>query len=621
MIKRISRKILGLLLLVSIFFGLFTVLFSTPSNVVSVINTSAETEPFVRNSAYDANFSFEPGAAVGYSSIGIFDEEDNFIRREVEIDKLGFMLNLKNPNFDRTPSSNKDNFLATFVLYQDLGNNNCFPVYEIALLFVDGNFIQMHKQLIYDPAVEFDLIDISPSPVEGVSSDLFIDYRSGEYGIAPKSDDYTVDYIAFGKDGDFFNFAGEDNPYFRFYVKLNSFFSNYFVRFSYEFRHFLRMEWDGPFQQVPVYSTVVGTIDSDTRSVFTVINNIWDAGAFEEEFGIPDSVLYNAAYDIYQSGYVQDVTIEYLQRIANSPFAKKVQSSISVPVHQNSISYSDVIEQIGVEAITPLNSAIRNFEYDAYRDVYVAKYNKNIWLEARAVDGNVLNVFLDCNLSYEDYFLGLKTDDFTNDLYEYCWSRLVEEYPEVISEPGVNGPEDIYGYFGFVPIPNLPELGSVDALFADLFDVGTKTYGQLSIWNYTEILTIEEYNDILANYKYSFLDRFWNTAWNVVSNNQCQAVYYLFYVDDITDTRVVISENGAATPGEADGVLENTAELVVEETGKYLGDVINNATSSIDGLFTSIESTFKSILAVAFGGFIIFAIFFVCKKIQKKDGK
>ena len=569
------------------------------------VTASAEETSFQKGVLEDENFRFEMGAAVKNVS-------------DV-INELGFSLYLKDPKLLDFCDNEKDSVVLSFIVFHDLGEgNNPIPLYEIVCVANGFNLVWMHKVLAFDENVNFEGITFSPKQHYDNGYKDFIDYRTGEE-TPPMADEYTVDFIQTRFHDLPLVFKNNKNPFLRFVVQLNSNFESYFVRFSYRYRNFVRH--DNGFLGIgakDVYSTVAeGSIDSDTRSIFGIIDAINKAGEMSEEFGTEDSPIYQAAMNILKSGYLQEVTVEYLERIKGTPFAKKVQKNVKVPVLNAQISSGDGLKAIGYDALTPLGSTLSHFEKSAETGVYVAKYCKNIWLEARGVDGNTLNVFLDCNLSYEDYFNTLKKDEFGEGLYEWCWSRMVEEYPSLLSEDGLNGPGTVYGYFGLVPIPKLPELGSVDALMANLIDVETETYGKLSIWNYTEILTIEAYDTLLTEYKYSFLDRVWDTAWNLVTNEQCSATYYLFYLDDIATKKIVISENGIATPGENDGVLENTAQLVAKETGELIKDTIEDTTASVGNFFSSIQNTTRAIIVIVATLAILFGGVFVWLKILR----
>lgn len=297
----------------------------------------------------------------------------------------------------------------------------------------------------------------------------------------------------------------------------------------------------------------------------------------------------------------QFIKFEYLQRIDGTPFAHKVQTMIKVPVYaNNTIKLADVKKTLQCERFGVMQSYCRTFEYDRQRNVYKAVYYKSVYLNAKTVDGNSFNYYLDCNLSYDDYF-GCFVDDGIVDsgLYDFYLNRIYDTYPALDDYDA----DDIYGYWGMIVIPKGNDLNQA---WADLFGTATTYSGVLEKFLYTRAISNEEYNKLLNDYQYGFLEILWKNLVGWVGSYE--ADYYMIYCDSQT-FEAYIAENGADDINDNRGAVGNGLKDMVERFKDFFS---GNKTVPI------ILGVLGSVLLLSAVTFLIYKLVVLIKKKNKK---
>ena len=342
---------------------------------------------------------------------------------------------------------------------------------------------------------------------------------------------------SFDNGSPYINYIGENNLYIQ--IETTSVYNYYFVGDL-----FIRAN----------YAQTPYMIISSLVSVHDVLTQINLLSSFENEL---DSSMVEEAYYIVNDSSKRDVIVEYLVRLEDTPFAIKKQSKINVSVINNTIKASDVAKALGYKNMGVMQSYCGDFIYNSQKGIFTTTYQKSIWLSAKTVDGNNVNYFLDCNLSYYDYYYQFVEDGiFSNDLYEYTFNRMQLDYPILSNYK----PHEIYGYFGFISIPNTY---SVNALWEEMFGSNTTFDGILYKYKFTENLKFESYNKLLNDYQYGWLEIAWNDVAGFIDGATWSADYYLFYTD-VETSEAFIAENGADNIEDNDSLIQNDVEDTIE---------------------------------------------------------
>lgn len=289
----------------------------------------------------------------------------------------------------------------------------------------------------------------------------------------------------------------------------------------------------------------------------------------------------------------QYVKFEYLQRIKDTPFAEKVTTFINVPVYENNeIRLADVKKALQCSSFGVMQSTLDKFVYNAKTKTYTAVYLKSVYLNAKTVDGNSKNFYLDCNLSFDEYFSPFVKDDIMEKgCYDVFLNNIRQNYPVVQDIP----PQDLYGYFGFIPIPKERNLNQ---LWSDMFDT-TNYSGVLERFSYEYSLTNQAYKKLLQDYNHSWLEVAWKGFVDLLASGTANATFYLLYVDSQT-TEAFIAENGASDINNNSGLIFNQikdgATNVFNTVKNFFSDKKNIA--AIIGIFIGILLLVGMVLAI-----------------------
>ena len=354
----------------------------------------------------------------------------------------------------------------------------------------------------------------------------------------------------------------------------NSVYDDYTIVFSYKKTRFnvepkFKFKWpwkEGLFNFWTVENETTATVEdkslikSDERNYDYVLKKAIEAGQIvveDQDAEIKDNM------ENILNGEEKTVTVEYLRNIAGTPFAEKVkaQVKIKIPANASTLSAQSVAAALNVPSVDCMLSTCKEFALDNVSGYFVATYAKSVWLSAKTVDGNNLNYFLDCNLSYEEYFGKLAVDDVIDEqLYEYIfYSNIINAYKQL---SGL-APADVYGYFGYIVIP---ETFTYNQAFAEMFGSQPSFDGVVKSFEYKHSLTLSAYNKLLKDYDYSWLERVWNNVWGALT--QCNANHYIIFAD-ATKSESFINENGGTSVNDTDALLKNKFQNVVEIVKNY----------------------------------------------------
>ena len=317
-------------------------------------------------------------------------------------------------------------------------------------------------------------------------------------------------------------------------------------------------------------------ISSDKRSYYNVLYNMNAANALETQFG-EDSEMLEYAQNVLQGEETQ-VTVSYLENIGeNIPFAKKVEKTATVRMWDGAAELNslDVAIGLGLPSVNALISPCEKFTLNETTGVYEAYYYPGVYLESKTTDGNVMQYILNPNVSYADFY-GQFVDDgiITQDLYEFLFAdRILNKYTKM---QGLT-PDKVYGYFGYVLIP---DTFTFDQAFAELFDTQLKFKGVVKAFDYEHSISLASYNKLLEDYDYGWLARIWNDVWGALT--QCNAKHLVIFADT-TETDAFTNMNGSDGIGDTDGLINNTVGSATENVLENVGDFLENPLNGSGG--------------------------------------
>ena len=352
-------------------------------------------------------------------------------------------------------------------------------------------------------------------------------------------------------------------------------------------------------------SEYIGNIKSEYANVVGILNEEQESGALNSK----SSSYKDYAQKILDGYALKDVRVRYLVDLKDTPFAVMTEKKIKIPVYNYGVLVSDVTTALNLDTLILKYASVDSFVYDkdasdkTHDEVYVAQYRDGIQLSAKTTDsGRNNNYYLDINKSYREYFGKLITDGvITKGLYKWFYNDiLTRQYPgikELELLPGQEG--DLYGYFGFIMIP---QTNSIEAVWGDLFNKDTTYSGTIHYTMNTTVLTISAYDKLLGEYKYSWLQRAWNNVTGLVQNYN--ANIYIFYVDSAENGDLWVGENGAADKDDNKGSLWGDISDGATQVGDIVSNLWNNTFGALSKLSGGIAGTIIIIAVVA--GIILF---------------
>ena len=594
-LKNILIPILATLLLFSTVFLLYT-----PNSSVFADNNGKYKEDLS-----DGNFGWTAGGRISPT---------HFANGEYV---LGFSINIENPKHDNlleyTDSlfhstgwgntvMKNDTFKYTFTLMQDNGQNvEGTPLARLHVLFgyvlhdgapalfrmvVQEELAHYNGTFIFDPQGNYDDYDAT-------LSDAQITLFKNKLKTNGKVE--LISAGIFTENGGLLSGSNYSSQKTTLFVKVNSPFQTYFCRFEYEYSLFNFKNIFG------VYSgtTEKGVVDSESRAIASIIKTAYDVYGednLESFWGIDyyDDCI-NLSNEIYNAK-PRTITVKYLEDIPGTPFATMKYETLNVPALSAGVTMDDVKTAMrekhqDFDHFEALDSVAYNIELDGDEpNVYRVHYYKNVCLNAMTVDGHSSQIFLDVNKSYYDfYYPSVENLTFSEDVFEYVYSsKILGLYPQL---QGLMTYE-VYGYFGFVAIPNVI---TFESFMSELFcDSETSFDGLVNGHYFKDNVNLATYTKMMTEFGYTITEQFWSTYFQtffdrnslIFNLDYIETNFYIIYAMPGTGS-VAIGEGGQLTIDDGspikDAFVSFTKEVGdgVAEVGK---DISSNTSSIIYGI-------------------------------------
>lgn len=351
----------------------------------------------------------------------------------------------------------------------------------------------------------------------------------------------------------------------------------YYVTFSYTFFHYTGKG----FLSQP-NERISGSCTSESMSLFKKFNQMKDEGTLSEKLTEAEQKYADTVLDTREK---KKITVEYLQRIEGTPFAEKTQESAEVWFVNGETTEADIASALNIKSFTCLDSKLQKFEVNGSK--YTAVYDVGRYLKAYTVDGNDDTIWLNINKSYKEFYTQFKDVGIMEQgAYEYVFSQKV--YGPFKEKLEFYKPDEIYGYFALTLIPRSH---TMQAMFADIFNVKTSKAGATYGIDYGVSLGMGDYQKLLDDFKYSYLKRVWNGFGELLTLGENNATAYILYVDPAAQTSF-IDETGSG--GEGTPPLQKIWDDTVGKVLDFIGDGWNTFTGFINGL----SGTWKVVIAV-----------------------
>lgn len=583
----------------------------TESAVVTAAAESVSSLPAsTKADIVDANFRFDKGAAVNMKSLS----EDLNVS---PLRALRWTLRLENEDMLSFVDHTYDQAIGIFTLYREEGDR-IYPLYRMMYFYAYGVYGIAHKHIYGDDGIRSYQGQVRLRPLQNIADVVATSKEEilGDYDASSMQSLVNMVHLAsFFKDLDYeldfvmrrdecgagqpllfdVNQSGEPVAYI--IAEVNSTDCQYFIDFEYEYKDFERIkEAKVPWKDDKwIYEETSGHISSHTRSVFSVLNAMDNAG----DLGILPDDLIDEARDILTVGRDhKTVTIGYLEQIAKTPYARKKTAQITVPVHDDVIYHDDAAAQLGFN-FNLMTTIVKHFEYDEMDGIYNAVYYTDALLVARTIDGNSMineDMFFDLNQSYEEYFLPYVCDDIMYaGAYDWFFSKIVSENRSKDPIFETIQPADLYGYFGYLLTP---QTKGWNDLWGDILNKNDTNFaGIVSHFEYQKQVSGQKYRSLLKDYGYDFLARAWEA---IAGTFETDYVKHYFLVLDPTAEKSGVMENGSTDIDNVDGLFANAAKDTLTDLGHELADIakgVGNATKP-----------FVVALGIIFGLFTLFII-------------
>ena len=590
------RKITKICILLFVGIALFILFSAFPKTAFAVDdNIVVDNEYYVDYSSLDTTSYYREYAVtnreVAYKKGGdIFAFENGASVVKNDLNTLVFKLNLLKPEYEKGKVLW---YLQSFVVYECSSDSmTATPIADVVISHVCTGDVQ-------EEAVFFKRFQYSDVKV-GIKQ--YLKGMDDNVGVSPVT--FAVGYLNDGYDlislrkgiGKSLFINGGNSL--EIAIKGSSPYTRYFVRSA----SYLAMEGRNNY--------IEETLDSSVVSVYDVLKNLSMSETLDslgDKKEAAEHIVYNFA--------TQKVQIMYLKRIGTTPFATTARAYVDVPVAENEIRVADVKNALGLDTMAVMQSSCDYFKYDSAEDIYRAYYYKSVWLSAKTADGNNQDLYLDCNLSFKDFYEPLVRDGILpigDDGYEYFFNRMKYNFPEL---EGLKEHE-VYGYFGYVA---LPKTYTFSQLFFEVFDASKANYkGTVDSMCNLGNLSKESYSKLLNDYHYNFLSRVWNVGVGAFAGYE--AYHYSFYVDSGV-LESFIAHNGAKD------MQDNLSRLGIatRDTAESVANFFTKFVKKIGEWFEKNKVLFGTIAGIILGIIFLSMLFFVVSKatrsFQKKPTK
>lgn len=597
--SRLFQKIAALTLALGLVLSLLIAVVGFVPITAQPVSAETVTETGIKDSEdTDEYFDFAPGASV----------------KVLPTTHLRFVLQQPSAFFNDTFTFIGTRSVLKLTLYKYNGANGLNSAkYEILIyserrsynVFYERSYVSVcAREIEYDSELNISSIEITKQ-----LADEDVEYRS-DFANAKKFNvsgykNFKVLYQGFRLTPS----EGKDKPHtnpFEFVMSggipvLNISFPVSGIKSSY----FVRAEYEVDYGQV-LKSDKSGSLTSPRRSVFDVLSSIENDGEMEQNFKTPEELA--EAQALLAAGKAPtEITLNYLEDIDGTYFSEMKSTKIAVPVKGGTISIDDVKDALGKETLKVQNTYVKGFTANDNKTEFTAQYLSSVWLRTKAVDGggHYINMFLDLNKSYGDYFTTLATTIVNGQgLYEYMWNGFTELYPELEGKD----PDKVHGFFGVVWIPKRLALSSFDAAMASLFNVKNEEFGFVKHFKGEQEISYSEHQALMREYSYGWISTLWDESLFAVQGELPTAEYYFFAARPMEYTG--ISQTGNTDPEDDDGAGGELIEGAIEGIGDFFGGIFGVGGNAIKRLSSAVV-----LVALGFGGWYVYKKFF-----RKDDG-
>ena len=320
------------------------------------------------------------------------------------------------------------------------------------------------------------------------------------------------------------------------------------------------------------------------------------------------------------------VKLHHLERIEGTPFAtkvvtivphcftseKKIVGNASITRYQATIDVVQFCEDMKLSSFGVLQSYAKDIRYigdssDGYLH-YEVSYFETYYLNSKTADGCFQNFYIGCNQSFTEFFDEQKNLSFTNydkdgkvttettallteqDI-EVFSNSLYSAYPEQLGKYKL---DEIYGYWGFVPVPKSDTLNG----FFNEIGGGTFKSASLNSFSVQHAIPYKFMEAMQDDYNMSLFYKLLNGYGHLFGANKDWVVWcYMFYVDG-GDAELLITQNGS-------NKLESTQGSIVNEADKLIDNIDWSAFSPATVLGMLLVLAFVAfifLLVLKFGG-------------------
>lgn len=475
------------------------------------------------------------------------------------INEMVFTLNLRNPSFylnsqfctyyftiykaSKDTSTSEKLFAMRFVGCYKSGTTD--PIWALGV-----------KQFAFSDET-FSLVGIDKNVNSQADRDIYYSYSSNEWIInSIEESGYTLVNVNAGADltDNSLPFYGDIEKNIHLVMETSNTTDEYFVELGWNYTDKDNKTFDNG---VPITTRCV--------SVYDIVKQMND----RHELSYLTEDMQNQAQLLINDGTTRKVQVSWLERIGETPFATRKYDYVEVPIVNNMISPSDVATALGIETFAVGQSSCQYFKEDKATGVFNAYYLKNVWLSSKDANGHSMNLFLDINTSYKDYYYPFVRDGiFTTGMYEWFWSTMIVKYPEISGIDDAN----LYGYFGYTSVPFTYTLNQ---LVYEMFDGSPNMDGVVRYFSYRDNLSHDSYMKLLSDYDYGWMAKAWNTVAGFVAGQEYPADHYFFYCDGEEDN-AFIGNNGADNAYDNGWAVSNKIQDICADIGEGLGIIFEN---------------------------------------------
>lgn len=392
-----------------------------------------------------------------------------------------------------------------------------------------------------------------------------------------------------------------------FYIKTSGSATGYFITFDYKIEEYKKEGW-WIFAKDVTYVRAQGRTQTQLVSVYDVLDVMNTRGeiVLEDNFEYA-SPAYETAHAIAVNLTYEDVLVEYLAQIGDSPIAYRAQAYVNVSVQSQRLNRAEVFGAIGTDGKVFGHSMCEGFEYDSARNVYVADYGTDIAVRIMYANGTEVTQTADVNTSFADFYdVHVNTGALPKNIYDYMYSQLVNEYIDldVIAEVGELTAKDIYAYWGFFTVPK--GFGISD-IVADMAGYGTLYASAVYNFKFTHVVSATTYQNALNAGNYSLIDTVMSHVgtWLAGSNYLVENSLIIF---DPTVNDAVISKTGSTEEG------SSALGTFFSDVGEWFAGILGDP-----GALLTFIAYF--VVAIALIAFVVWVVFKLIKSGRKTLGK